>query len=108
MEAIKDEDAMANDEATSANGDESAGEVVIGSAAMRPVFLGNLVPNYSTDMVVSMFENPSQLRLEKKYKSIPVDRIDVKRGYCFVFLKDAKSQSDKVQIENFVVAINGM
>jgi hypothetical protein len=107
---MADDEAMAGmaDEATSANGDDSTGEVVIGSAALRPVFLGNLVPNYSTDQVTSMFENPSQLRLEREFKSIPVDRIDVKRGYCFVFLKDAETQADKEQIEAFVVAINGM
>lgn len=101
---------MLTDEATSANGDgESTGEVVIGSAAIRPVFLGNLIPNYSTDQVTNMFERPSQLRgLPREFKSIPVDRIDVKRGYCFVFLKDAETQADKEQIEAFVVAINGM
>jgi hypothetical protein len=37
-----------------------------------------------------------------------VDRIDIKRGFCFVFLKDAASQEEKDQIEAFVAAIQGM
>jgi hypothetical protein len=87
--------------------DGSTGEVV-GSAALRPVFLGNLISNYSTDQVTRMFEHPAELRMAGDYKPVPVDRIDVKRGYCFVFLKDAESQKDKERIEDFIRAINGM
>jgi arginine/serine-rich splicing factor 4/5/6 len=79
---------------------------LVGSAHMRPVFLGNLIPNYSTDRVTQLFENPRDLRLD--YDTVPVDRIDVKRGYCFVFLKDAKSEADKMRIEKFVGEISGM
>jgi splicing factor, arginine/serine-rich 4/5/6 len=95
------------DDGGHSNGDAEAS--VIGSAAMRPVFLGNLIPNYSTDQVTNMFERPHQLRgMPREFKSIPVDRIDVKRGYCFVFLKDAQSEADKEQVEEFVKAITGM
>jgi arginine/serine-rich splicing factor 4/5/6 len=66
------------------------------------------MPNYSTAQVTAMFERPSNLNLRKDYGPIPVDRIDVKRGYCFVFLQDAKSQEDKTRIEEFVNEINGM
>jgi hypothetical protein len=81
-------------------------ESLVGSAHLRPVFLGNLIPNYSTDRVTQLFENPRDLRLD--YDAVPVDRIDVKRGYCFVFLKDAKSEADKMRIEKFVSEISGM
>ena len=43
-----------------------------------------------------------------KFKPIPVDRLDQKRGYCFVFLKDAVVQEDKDNAEQFVEAISGM
>jgi hypothetical protein len=100
------------DTAASASGtteDPDSGEV-IGSAALRPVFLGNLVPNYSTDEVTTLFERPMlpAAAAEGAYRSIPVDRIDLKRGYCFVFLKDAATQADKEQAERFVSDINGM
>jgi len=41
-------------------------------------------------------------------RSIPVDRVDLKRGFGFVFLEDAKSQEDKERIERYVREISGM
>jgi hypothetical protein len=78
------------------NGD-SSGEV-IGSAAIRPVFLGNLKPNYVSEEVEEIFTRPIAPpgTPEGTYTPFPVDRVDLKRGYCFVFLKDAASQADKV------------
>lgn len=86
------------------------GDHVVGSAAMRPVFLGNLRPEYSSDKIEELFTRPIPPpgAAEGDYRPIPVDRIDVKRGFCFVFLKDAASQQDKEQTESFVSAINGM
>lgn len=85
-----------------------ADDPVIGSAALRPVFLGNLIPGYVPEQVTDIFEKPSQPKADKTYEPIPVDRIDQKRGYCFVFLKDAKTQTDKEQAEAFISDINGM
>jgi hypothetical protein len=89
------------------NGD--TGEV-IGSAAIRPVFLGNLVTNYSAGMVQDLFDKPipPPNSPEGTYTPVHVDRVDLKRGYCFVFLKDATCQADKDNAERFVTAINGM
>ena len=82
---------------------------VIGSAALRPVFLGNLITSYSAGLVQELFEKPMQPpNTDGNFTPIPVDRIDLKRGYSFVFLKDAKSQADKDNCERFVSAINGM
>jgi hypothetical protein len=89
------------------NGD--SGEVV-GSAAIRPVFLGNLVTNYSASTVQELFEKPivPPNTPDGTYTPIPVDRVDLKRGYCFVFLKDAICQADKDNCERFVSALTGM
>jgi splicing factor, arginine/serine-rich 4/5/6 len=82
---------------------------VIGSSALRPVFLGNLQTPYSVEDVVAIFERPQQPPGSKtRFTPIPVDRIDVKRGYCFVFLMDALTQADKENAELFVLDINGM
>jgi arginine/serine-rich splicing factor 4/5/6 len=85
------------------------GNAVIGSAAIRPVFLGNLKPEYSTAKVEELFAAPiNPPNCTATFKPIAVDRIDIKRGFCFVFLKDAASQEEKDQIEAFVAAIQGM
>jgi arginine/serine-rich splicing factor 4/5/6 len=42
------------------------------------------------------------------YDPIPVDRIDIKRGFGFVFLKDARSIEDKDRAERYVMELNGM
>jgi arginine/serine-rich splicing factor 4/5/6 len=80
---------------------------VQGSAALRPIFLGNLNQNFTSEDVMEIFERPIQ-PAGQNYKPFPVDRVDLKRGYCFVFLKDAVTQEDKEAAERFVVDINGM
>ncbi|KAL3942715.1 MAG: hypothetical protein SGARI_000172 [Bacillariaceae sp.] len=95
-----------------ANGDAAAAapsgdDAVTGSTALRPVFLGNLKPNYLADDIMRIFEQPvvPPGTEDGTYKPIPVDRLDQKRGYCFVFLKDAIVQDDKDNAEKFVAAI---
>jgi arginine/serine-rich splicing factor 4/5/6 len=85
-------------EASSRSDDQNGS--VVGSTAMRPVFLGNMNNNYTAENVKDIFENADP--------PIPVDRVDLKRGYCFVFLKDAATEGDKQRAENFVSDINGM
>jgi hypothetical protein len=75
------------------------------SLELRPVFLGNLRTGYSTEDVIAIFERPP---MSDKHDPIPVDRIDLKRGYCFVFLKDATSQAQKDKAERYVSEMNGM
>lgn len=87
--------------------EDDSGEVK-GSFGMRPVFLGNLVPNFSTDDLRDVFEKPVQPKPDTPYEPIAVDRVDQKRGYCFIFLKDATSQADKERVENFISDLNGM
>ena len=41
-------------------------------------------------------------------RPIALDRVDIKRGYCFVFLRDVTSMAEKERIENYVSDINGM
>lgn len=41
-------------------------------------------------------------------RPIALDRVDMKRGYCFVFLRDVTSMAEKERIENYVSDINGM
>ena len=99
-----------NGDAATAEAPAAAEDAVTGSTAIRPVFLGNLKPNYAADDIMRIFEQPvvPPGTEEGTYKPIPVDRLDQKRGYCFVFLKDAIVQDDKDNAEKFVAAISGM
>jgi RNA recognition motif-containing protein len=103
-----------NNGSRSNNGRDAAGgrggdDAVIGSTSLRPVFLGNLDLDYRSEEVVAIFEKPVEPpNASMRYSPIPVDRIDLKRGYCFVFLKDVSTQSEKEQAERFVQDINGM
>ena len=101
-----DEDDRSGDSPRSGGDDSKA----TGSNALRSIFLGNLHLGYTTDAVREIFEKPilPPNAKDDEYDSIPVSRIDVKRSYCFVFLKDAESQERKAQIEKFVSDINGM
>ena len=94
-------------ESSDHNRDSSA---IAGSAALRPVFLGNLKMNYASDDVLAIFNTPIAPpgTPAGTYKPIRVDRLDQKRGYCFVFLKDATSQEEKDNVERFVDALSGM
>mmetsp|Transcript_34524 Transcript_34524/g.39340 ORF Transcript_34524/g.39340 Transcript_34524/m.39340 type:complete len:360 (-) Transcript_34524:154-1233(-) len=79
----------------------------LGSAALRPVFLGNLSNSYTSSDIIEIFERPI-CPPNTNFTPIPVDRVDLKRGYSFVFLKDALTQDDKINAERFVSDINGM
>ena len=89
------------------NGSEADGS---NSLELRPVFLGNLKSNYISSDVTDIFTKPIAPpgTPEGTYGPIPVDRVDLKRGYCFVFLKDAVSLAEKELAERFVSEINGM
>mmetsp|Transcript_31358 Transcript_31358/g.65440 ORF Transcript_31358/g.65440 Transcript_31358/m.65440 type:complete len:137 (-) Transcript_31358:94-504(-) len=91
-------------------GNESSNGDVIGSAAMRPVFLGNLHHTYTAEDVQAIFDRPilPDSADPTKYSPVPVERVDMKRGYCFVFLKDARNQAEKDMALRFVEIINGM
>jgi arginine/serine-rich splicing factor 4/5/6 len=82
----------------------------VGSAAMRPIFLGNLKPNYQADDVKAIFQKPIEPPGSEPgaFNPMAVERLDQKRGYCFVFLKDAVTAADKDNAERFVAAISGM
>jgi hypothetical protein len=100
------------------NGDRTMTDPVIGSAAMPSLFLGNLYMDFSPEEIQAVFEQPFQpppssasdadSPMTKQWEPVPVDHVDVKRGYCFVFLKDAKSQADKERVEAYVKAIQGV
>ena len=100
------------DAKSSTDKDDKADSVenVVGSAAMRPIFLGNLKPNYEADDVKAMFHKPINPPGSEPgaFKPINVERLDQKRGYCFVFLKDAITAADKDNAERYVAAISGM
>ena len=89
---------------------ENVTDSVVGSAAMRPVFLGNLRPNYTAEDIMAIFHTPLVPPGSEPgaFHQIPVDRLDQKRGYCFVFLKDAVAATDKDNAERYVAAISGM
>ena len=95
--------------AAPAEGGGGAGEATV-NLELRPVFLGNLKTGYSATEVTEIFNRPivPPNSPEGKYGPVPVDRVDLKRGYCFVFLKDATSQAHKDMAELFVSDINGM
>lgn len=90
--------------------EESTENGGVSSAAMRPIFLGNLKPNYQADDITSIFHKPLDPPGSEPgaFKPIPVERLDQKRGYCFVFLKDAENAADKDNAERYVAAISGM
>jgi arginine/serine-rich splicing factor 4/5/6 len=82
----------------------------VGSPAMRPIFLGNLKHNYQADDITSIFQKPLDPPGSEPgaFRPIAVERLDQKRGYCFVFLKDAESAADKDNAERYITAISGM
>ena len=75
------------------------------SNANRPVFLGNLSHSVVMSDVEKIFTDPIT---DDGTAPIPVDRVDLKRGFCFVFLKDAENQDEKDRTESYVSRINGM
>ena len=75
------------------------------SNANRPVFLGNLSHSVTVSDVEKIFSDPIT---DDGTAPISVDRVDLKRGFCFVFLKDAENQDEKDRTESYVSRINGM
>jgi len=81
----------------------SASTDLIGSAHIRPIFLGNLDINVTAEEISDLFTRP--------YLDMPpmrVERVDLKRGFAFVFLEDAKSEDEKHRVERYVDGIQGM
>lgn len=95
---------------TEKNDKADSTENAVGSAAMRPIFLGNLKPNYQADDIKAIFHKPLNPPGTDPgtFNPINVERLDQKRGYCFVFLKDAVTAADKDNAERYVAAISGM
>mmetsp|Transcript_26527 Transcript_26527/g.39294 ORF Transcript_26527/g.39294 Transcript_26527/m.39294 type:complete len:200 (-) Transcript_26527:1269-1868(-) len=88
----------------SASGEsESVSSNLIGSAHIRPIFLGNLDMGVTAEDISDLFTRPA-LNLPP----MSVERVDLKRGFAFVFMHDAQSQSDKERIEDYVDGIQGM
>jgi arginine/serine-rich splicing factor 4/5/6 len=82
-----------------------------GNLYLRPIFMGNLSHGCVASDVENMFQNPVSTggAMDGEVNSpFPVDRVDMKRGYCFVFLKDPESRAEKERAENFVQEMNGM
>merc|ERR550532_1022089 len=71
---------------------------------MRPIFLGNLSAYCNAQEIEDIFHRP----VINIGGPISVDRVDLKRGFCFVFLRDAKALPDKDRAERYVSQINGM
>lgn len=93
-----------NNDGNSSNNNGSSREVM-GSAHMRPVFLGNLIHDVHASDIADIFERPLSNDVGN---CVAVERIDLKRGFCFVFLKPAMTQADKDNAERYVSEINGM
>ena len=74
-----------------------------GSAHIRPVFLGNLDFQVTAEEISDIFTRPYT-----DTPPMPVERVDLKRGFAFVFLEDAKSDEEKLRVEDYVDRINGM
>mmetsp|Transcript_15552 Transcript_15552/g.27893 ORF Transcript_15552/g.27893 Transcript_15552/m.27893 type:complete len:207 (+) Transcript_15552:82-702(+) len=88
-----------------------AGDNGGGNLYLRPIFLGNLSHNCVASDIETIFTNPSSgSSVDNGEVKMPValDRVDMKRGYAFVFLKDPESLAEKERAENFVQEINGM
>lgn len=74
-----------------------------GSAHVRPIFLGNLEYGATTNEIEDIFLRPAL-----DMPPMAVERVDFKRGFCFVFLKDIHSDEEKERVEKYVDGINGM
>lgn len=85
--------------------DAGGGTEVNGSPALRPVFLGNLESGVRAEDISKVFESPV---LGDDITPVAVERLDLKRGFCFVFLKDVATQEEKERAEAYVSQINGM
>lgn len=86
---------------------------VNGSIVLRPVFLGNLSHTCTPLDLNLLFERPIVPvpfpdESGDPKDPFPVDRVDLKRGFCFIFLKDVKAQADKDRIERYISEVHGM
>jgi len=103
-----------NESATAGGAGAGAGGGAGGASSsgikLRPVFLGNLDITYKSEDVADIFSRPMvpQGVDEGTYRPFAVDQIDVKKGYCFVYLKNVSSEGEKASVENFVRDICGM
>lgn len=84
-----------------------------GSFSMRPIFLGNVSYEATPADVQDIFTNPFAPYSPEGSGIDPnapiyVDHVDMKRGFCFVFLKDVSTEAEKVRIEHYVSEINGL
>jgi hypothetical protein len=107
-EVVPDDEMQRQHDATNNNNNDTFDGSTM---ALRPLFFGNLLLNYSTDQIKNLFEHPDRIDTlpnHNELSPIPIDRIDIKRGYCFVFFKDATSIQEKQRIESFCMTINGM
>ena len=84
---------------------------------IRPIFLGNLSHSALSSDVEHVFRNPvsrgsygeeKEEGMASEIAPFDLDRVDMKRGYCFVFLQDPKTIEEKNRIEAYVGEINGM
>ena len=85
--------------------DHQAGEndnPMIGSAHLRPVFMGNLDYSCTVEDLEDLFNRPP------RGDPMAIDRVDLKRGYAFIFFQEARSQSTKDRLERYVDEINNM
>ena len=66
--------------------------------------MGNLDYGCTVEDLEDVFVRP----LRGGMDPMPVDRVDLKRGYAFVFFQEARSQNDKERLERYVDDLNGM
>jgi len=81
-----------------------------GNLYFRPIFLGNLSHSCVASDIENIFANPAPGSMDNGEVKMPypVDRVDMKRGYAFVFMKDPVSLEEKERLETYVVEMNGM
>jgi len=75
----------------------------------RPIFLGNLSTMCNIKDIEDMFERPILSHsIPHLVGPIEIERIDLKRGFGFVFLKNARSLDERDAVEKYVQDLNGM
>ena len=108
-----DDDDDDDDAGKAATATEATETTEGGPVSLRPVFLGNLTIGFKTEDIVEIFSRPMVQATttdndDTSFHPVAVDRVDLKRGYCFVFLKDVPSMTEKESVERFVAQLNGM
>ncbi|KAK1734497.1 hypothetical protein QTG54_014745 [Skeletonema marinoi] len=90
-------------------------------SGIRPIFMGNLSHSALSSDVEHMFRNPvsrgssygtngeeKEEGMASEIAPFDLDRVDMKRGYCFVFMQEPKTIEEKNRLEAYVGEINGM